>query len=381
MIRTAVCTVISPNYRASARVLMDSLRTHQPLWDRYVLVVGDPAAVVQEPSFETLSLDSLALPDLTELAFRYTMLELDTAMKPFVIAALFRRGYDRVVYLDPDVVVYSRLDEVDRDDGAFITLTPHLTRPVEDAFHERERSILLAGAWNLGFIAVTRDPQLESFLHWWSTRLEHGCVVEPKRGLFVDQKWIDLVPGLFDRVVALRHEGYNVAYWNLGQRIVTRDATGAYAVNGQPLRFFHFSGFDPSVPDEVSRHDPSQKASASGDASALFDACARALRSAGFDSFRDAPYAYGTFTDGTRVTDAMRIAYRNSPQLYADAGGDPFARPDLFRGIREERGPSLSASAAYRAYHLLSRVRPIVRLLPPRLRAAMREGLLGPDRS
>ena len=374
--RTAVCSVISPNYRPFARVLMSSVRTHEPEWDRYVLVVGGDATVGEPEPFEPVAIDAVGLPDVADLSFRYSMIELDTAVKPWLIAHLFARGYDRVVYLDPDIVVYSKLAELDRDDAPFITLTPHLTTPVEDEAHARERSILLAGAWNLGFIAVTRDPQLDAFLGWWKGRLARACVVEPDQGLFADQKWIDLVPGLFDRVAALRHEGYNVAYWNLRQRKVTRDAGGAFAVNGQPLRFFHFSGFNPSVPGEVSRHDPSQKVASSGDAALLFDGYVRAVRTAGHDSFRHAGYAFGEFADGSRIVDAARIAYRRSPDLQERAAGNPFAHPELFRGIKESKR-AFSARAAFQAYHFLSRARPIVRLLPRRLRTAMRESLLG----
>jgi hypothetical protein len=373
--RTAVCSVISPNYRPFARVLMASVRTHQPDWERHVLVVGGDPHIGEDEPFDTVAVDSLGLPALADLAFRYTMLELDTAMKPFLIEHLFRRGYDRVVYLDPDTLVYSRLAELDSAGQPFITLTPHLTRPVEDEGHARERSILLAGIFNLGFIAVRRDPQLDAFLDWWKGRLARECVVEPERGLFVDQKWIDLVPGLFDRVTPLRHEGYNVAYWNLRQRAVTRDADGAFLVNGQPLRFFHFSGFDPSAPKMVSRHDTSQK-TGSGDAALLFERYTIALRTAGFDSFRNATYAHATFADGSRIADAARIEYRRSLRLQETAAGNPFQHPELFRGIKDPK-PSLFARAAFHTYHFLSRARPIVRLIPRRLRAAMREGLLG----
>jgi glycosyltransferase involved in cell wall biosynthesis len=299
-------------------------------------------------------------------------------MKPWLIGHLFGRGYDRVIFFDPDVVVYSRLTELDGDDPPFVTLTPHLTVPVDDPPYLRERSILRAGAWNLGFIAVTRDPQLDAFLGWWRGRLERDCVVEPENGLFVDQKWIDLVPGLFDGVQSLRHDGYNVAYWNLRQRRVTRDAAGTFHVNGQPLRFMHFSGFDPLAPKFVSRHDLSQKVAASGDAALLFDAYAGALRAAGLESCRNATYAFARFADGSTIPDAARIAYRQSPELQKEAGGDPFARPDLFRGFAARKSPRASR-VAYRTYRFISSARPIVRLFPRGLRDALRIRLVGPS--
>jgi hypothetical protein len=373
--RTAVCSIISPNYRHFARVLMASLRVHHPEWDRYVLVVGGDAGNIGDEPFETLALDALGLPDITELTFRYTVLELDTAMKPWLIEHLFSRNYDRVIYLDPDVAVYSRLEELDRD-RSFVTLTPHLIAPVDDPPYLRERSILVAGTWNLGFIAITRDPQLDALLGWWKGRLKHDCVVEPENGLFVDQKWIDLVPGLFDRVASLRHDGYNVAYWNLRQRRVTRDDAGTFHVNGHPLRFMHFSGFNPLTPQFVSRHDPSLMVAAWGDAALVFDAYAAALRAAGLESFRHAPYAFAEFADGTRILDEARIAYRRSRHLQNEAAGNPFARPDLFRSV-PERKPPLAARAAYRAYRILTRARPIVRLFPRSLRDALRIRLVG----
>jgi hypothetical protein len=267
--RTALVTIVSPNYRHFARVLMQSARRHHPEWDRFVLLVGDAPAAGDEP-FTTIPIDALLLPHARRFYFRYTVLELNTAIKPWVFEHLFALGYDRVLYLDPDVVLYSPLAELDAQPDAFLTLTPHLTGFIPGDDHPSERTILLAGTYNLGFLAVTRRPPLGAFLRWWQEKLEFQCVVEPGRGLFVDQKWIDLAPGLFDGVRILRHDGYNVAYWNLPQRTVT-GAGDDLRVNGQPLRFFHFSGFDPAFPDNVSRHDSRQRLGGAGAARGLLE--------------------------------------------------------------------------------------------------------------
>ena len=80
-------------------------------------------------------------------------------------------------------------------------------------------------------------------LQWWQSKLEFDCRVNLAENLFVDQRWMDLTPGLFDDVRVLRHEGYNVAYWNLKHRAVAKVA-GGFDVNGVPLVSFHFSGLD-----------------------------------------------------------------------------------------------------------------------------------------
>jgi glycosyltransferase involved in cell wall biosynthesis len=376
--RTAVFSIISPNYRHSVRVLMASAAKHQPEWDRFVLLVGGAAGEDRDrESFTTVPLEDLPLPNPRQFCFRYSILELNTAVKPWMFAHLFARGYDRVVFIDPDVVIYSPLVEIDEaSPETFLILTPHMTGFTEGGEHPFERTILQAGIYNLGFLAVTRRPPLERFLAWWKEKLEYQCVVDTERGLFVDQKWMDLTPGLFAGVMILRHDGYNVAYWNLRQRAVVGDSANA-TVNGQPLRFFHFSGFDPADPGMVSRHYGAMAVADMGDAAKLFEDYRAAILAAGYESFRNAPYAFGTFAGGTRLPDIVRIAYRNSSKLQLAGGADPFEHPEVFRGIHAiSRGPRAARIAA-RAYRSLSRARPLVLLFPKPLRTALREFLLG----
>ena len=59
---------------------------------------------------------------------------------------------------------------------------------------------------------------------------------------------------LFDPYIE-RSPAYNVAYWNLDQRSlgITDDVV---TVDGSPLKFFHFSGFNPAKPWWLSKHHP-----------------------------------------------------------------------------------------------------------------------------
>jgi glycosyltransferase involved in cell wall biosynthesis len=376
--RTAVFSIISPNYRHFARVLMASMAQHHPEWERFVLIVGGGAETESaEELFTSVPLDALPLPDRRRFCFRYTILELNTAAKPWMFEHLFARGYDRVLYFDPDIVVYSRLAELDAaPPETFLTLTPHLTGPIGGDDHPSERSILQAGTYNLGFLAVRRHPELSRFLSWWQGNLEYQCVVDTARGLFVDQKWLDLAPGLFSGVQILRHEGYNVAYWNLRQRRVSGNGTEVL-VNGQPLRFFHFSGFNPAFPDVFSTHQPTLRRGDAGGAANLADDYVAKLRAAGSAGFRNAPYAYAFFSDGSRISNVARAAYRDSPELQAACGADPFKHPELFQSLRDRSRSSLAAKVGVRSYTILSRIRPLVRLFPRSMRRTMRELLLG----
>lgn len=70
------------------------------------------------------------------------------------------------------------------------------------------------------------------------------CFDDQENGLFVDQKWGDLILGLFDFVKIIRDPGYNVATWNLTTRKITGNEDSDWFVNDKPLKFFHFSAYD-----------------------------------------------------------------------------------------------------------------------------------------
>jgi hypothetical protein len=155
-----------------------------------------------------------------------------------MFAYLFARGYDRVLYIDPDVVIYSPLAEIDEaPPETFLILTPHLTGFIEGDEHPSERTILQAGTYNLGFLFVSRQPPLERFLAWWQEKLEFQCVVAQARPRRSEVDGTSRQ--LFSGVMILRHDGYNVAMEPAEDRCRRRRQA---TVNGEPLRFFHFSG-------------------------------------------------------------------------------------------------------------------------------------------
>ena len=86
--------------------------------------------------------------------------------------------------------------------------------------------MLQSGTYNLGFIALRASDEARRFVAWWQRKLLRDCVVDIARGLFTDQKWIDLVPGMYCGVGIVRDPGWNVAYWNLNHRQVTQSNGG-----------------------------------------------------------------------------------------------------------------------------------------------------------
>ncbi len=327
--RTVVCTICSNNYLHYARTLMSSVRSQHPDWHRVVLVVDEIQGHFDPhgEQFEVLELGRLGLPHERQFLFRYTILELNTAVKPWLLEWLFReRHADRVIYLDPDIRVYSPLAELQEafDGGANIVLTPHLTGPLDDGCKPTEIDIILSGSWNLGFLGLASADATRDFLRWWQSKLEFDCVVDHASGRFVDQKWIELVPGMFPGVHNLRHDGYNVAYWNLKHRPIDVQE-GQYSVHGQPLRFFHFSGLNPRRPETLSKFQTRFTLSTlPASTREVIENYCREVISNGLDECSRWPYAFGRFSDGYPIADLMRKLVREDADLARDAGENPF---------------------------------------------------------
>jgi glycosyltransferase involved in cell wall biosynthesis len=308
------CTIVARNYLPYARVLTQSLTSVHPQAQVTVLVIDGAADPSDDGLFRSLRLDDV-IPDPAErqrLTFMYDVTELATAVKPLLLQRLLTEGVSAVLYFDPDVQVFDSVESLWRlaiERG--IVLTPHVLTPIpDDGFEVSDLAVLRAGVFNLGFIGVGAGT--ERFLEWWSGRLRRHCLSDPGNGMFVDQRWLDYVAGFFPHKV-VRDPGCNVAYWNLHERRLMQTASG-FEVNGGPLRFYHFSGFDPEVPYLLSKHqglNPRVLLSEQPALRELCDAYAARLRALGRGSAR-ASYGFSTLPDGTPIDSTMRRLYRRA---------------------------------------------------------------------
>lgn len=323
----AMCTVVARNYLAHARVLARSFASQHPDVPITVLLLDDDGWTVSDDAepFDIVRPEHVvAEASLRHMLVMYDVVELATALKPWLLQHLLARHGGAVCYLDPDIEVFSPLDEV--AEGAQrspIVLTPHLTAPMpRDGFTPDEDFILKSGIFNLGFIMV--GPGSEPFLEWWCERLRTDCIVAPDRHRFVDQRWVDLASGIFAHDV-VRHPGYNVAYWNISTRDLARDDDGGYVVDGEPLRFFHFSGYEAGTGRRLSKHAgalPRHELEATPDVAALANRYGAALRAEGLHEVSAIPYGYASLADGTVLDRRLRRAYR-SGLLAHERNGTP----------------------------------------------------------
>jgi len=321
-----VFTSAALNYIPKVRMLFQSLRKHHPEWRLYLALADQLRSNVdlsQEPFDGVCSVADLDIPEWRGWAFCHSIVELATAIKPFMLARLLKQpGCKKVIYLDPDIVVFSRLDDIDEAlNEANIVLTPHQTRPERSlaAVMDNEICSLKHGIYNLGFIAVASTEVGHDFADWWSQRVYHFCRADIPNGLFTDQRWIDLVPAFFEGVAIMRSSRHNVATWNVTTRDLDILGPGQYMADGEPLGFYHFTGFDSGA----HRIMAAKNACDNSAVHQLVDWYAKQTENLSHDPLAKEPWAFGAYSDGTPISKPQRLVYRERPDLQAKFP-DPF---------------------------------------------------------
>lgn len=314
------------SYLNRARVLFQTLRRFHPDWELVALITDqsptdfdfDPTA---EPFDRVVWARDLGIPDFESWLFKHDVVEVCTAVKgPFIHQAC-ASGADAVIYLDPDTALFASLEPLERWlETSDILLTPHLIDPNNDAtsIQDNDLSASRTGIFNLGFVAIRTTGEGARFAKWWNDRLLDWCYDDMPNGLFVDQRWCDHVPALFDKVKVVRDPGYNVASWNLSTRTLAIGQDGAITVNGHPLRFWHFTKLGP-LGDTMTK----KYAGTNFPVYEIWSWYKRQVAEATDAAIPERWWAYQNYADGAPIAKPHRVLYRQRADLQT-AFPDPF---------------------------------------------------------
>jgi len=312
--KTHIFTSCNSCYLPKARVLATSIKKFHPDL-QFHLILSDilPTSinVENEPFDSIILITELDIPNLKQWIFKHSVVEMCTAVKGIAFQEIFKRyNCDRIIFLDPDTAIFSRLDELFHHfEQGSILLTPHQLEPEksEEAVIDNEICFLRHGIFNLGFLGVKNSTQGREFLNWWSNRCLDFCYDDTANGLFTDQRWIDLVPSFYDQVVILRSPAYNVANWNLTNRDLTGNLQAGFFVNGIPLGFYHFSG------SQVIMQEKHKVINSS--TSLLWDWYQQQCEQMGQSELKGIPCHYNFFDNGELIPLQSRLRYRVDPNL------------------------------------------------------------------
>src|SRR5688572_18251819 len=112
-------TVCSNNFLAQAKTMLDSLLIHHPGITSLIFVVDEKDEAINYDSYEPSELifvNESVVPAFTTMVSRYTVMELNTAVRPFLFQYIGNRFNkpSRVYYLDPDLYIYEKMDVADK---------------------------------------------------------------------------------------------------------------------------------------------------------------------------------------------------------------------------------------------------------------------------
>lgn len=314
-------TSFSYSYLNRARVLARTLKNLHPDWVLWAVVTDrEPEGFrfdLGDGEFDRLlTADEMFLEQAESWLFGHDVVEACTAVKGKAAVDISAEpDCEKLFYFDPDIAVINSMDEViDLLDTHSIVLTPHQTDPeprsARWAIQDNEIASLNYGVFNLGFVAIANDHEGRRFAQWWDDRLRDWCHDRLDIGVFVDQKWCNLVPCFFDNVKVLRDPGYNVASWNLSQRKMSYDEAGTALINGHPLRFYHFTKLGP-VGDVMTQ----RYARGNTEVYELWWWYRQQVLSASSDAIPKGYWYYGTFDNGEKIPKPVRELYRDRGDL------------------------------------------------------------------
>jgi hypothetical protein len=238
---------------------------------------------------------------------------------------------------------------------------PHVLEPPRGPRARALELILLgAGAINGGYVGLWPGAEAARFVDWLCARLHERCENRVAEGMHHDQRWLDLAPTLFAGVHLVRDPGANVAWWNVAGRALHLDgdaATGRVRViGGEPLRFFHFSGYDLAQPERLTRYYGWPELDRLPAVPELVDRYAGLLRAARHAELLARPYAFDRFDDGVAVPAELRRAWHRLPELQRPwaapfaAGGDLRAWLEAPAPMADDAGGAAFANA-WRCVH------------------------------
>jgi hypothetical protein len=333
-----IFTVCNIAYLPKALTLAESLFDSNDLILNIVIIDGIPAeSIVAEKNGATYAnifyIENFAIPKFAEMAFQYDIIELSTAVKPY-LATHFLGSSPAVIFLDPDTYVVGQISVILNELGEHaILLTPHYTKPQPRTPTESDLAMSRFGSFNLGFFAVRNCNEGFDFLRWWDARCQDFCFMESQFGLSTDQKWVAIAPCFFPNLKVSFNLGLNAAPWNSFERRLSKTKSGYLLNNDVPLIFYHFSNFDPNDLDYQNKRASNE---APGLDSALHALATEYLAATSAKTVPKIRYKFDYFAQGDYISPSLRRAYY-AMKLDFSAAADPFNSAEVYAFAKKNR--------------------------------------------
>jgi hypothetical protein len=246
------CTISTVSHLFKTYALAETIRKQGFQFVLHVLVIdGDGFSEVENCRF--WGLKQMNRPGAGEIIlskYRHNKDKLRWALKPVFLHYLISEAdIDKIIYVDNDLFFcndYTFLFEY-LSEHSFI-LTPHYYKTDPKKEQNWLEANFRVGMFNAGFAGVNKKA--EKSLKWWADCCAYRCEKNSFRGLFDDQKYLDMIPLMEESALIVRHKGCNVAGWNL-ELCDRQDVGGTVLIEGKyPVIFIHFTSITASMIEE-----------------------------------------------------------------------------------------------------------------------------------
>lgn len=241
----AFCTICTAHYMDRVFALYYSIQLQQPGTELHVLVVDrtftDRKQVADYMYLYTRSqITNTPFAEDVFQKYGHQPDKLRWSLKPVFTHFAIQHINERIILLDNDICFFDDFKFLfEKLHHSRMLLTPHwrCMNPYED--EHVFSNIFTDGVFNAGFIGANR--QATEALEWWAMVCHYKCEKNYEKGLWDDQKYLDMLPARFEGIEVLRHQGCNVASWNVHDCKRTL-VNGNVLINHQyPIVFVHFT--------------------------------------------------------------------------------------------------------------------------------------------
>jgi hypothetical protein len=239
------CTIITSSHIGFAKTLLQSLRHFDTKATLQVLITDAPAATVPEQDglalYTIQQLRQLEIVQLISQKYAHSNRNhFRWALKPVFMCFLLENEFNKVIYCDPDLFFtdnYSFL--IEELNATNVLLSPHWRNTDPLMNEENFFALFKDGLYNAGFIASNRQGL--SALQWWASVCHYKMEQKAEKGLYDDQRYLDVLPLMFEKVKPLSHKGCNLAHWNMDECKRTIQENTVRINETFPVVFIHFT--------------------------------------------------------------------------------------------------------------------------------------------
>lgn len=222
--------------------LLDSLQQHT---DHSVVLYALVVDRILPDFLAPTGLKLLQLSDLGNVAAPFVQKygdvlhsELRWALKPVLIRYILE--IDRVescIFLDNDLYFFNNYDFLfDILKTKHFLLTPHFRASSPTVDTSSFLTTVKDGFFNAGLVGASRNGR--HILDWWMQLNLFACERNDTYQLYVDQRYLDFIPLLFENVHINTHKGVNLGIWHTNP-VFSGDGLNL-TIDHYPIVCFHF---------------------------------------------------------------------------------------------------------------------------------------------